>query len=366
MKPTKTKSKKKKKTRQQLVTNSQTQAPFSPIAQDLLTSSVKVTQATSVSQKSGSKTRDTNSQIERTREKSYELVSFADNENPPNKKNATEPNYKYLHELKDIVIVKPSKNEKAKDIAQTPLRVIVADMIIDLPPSALENIVSGVKNFLNGVCMHELEQFEGLVLSYNNIEFCDHSGIIFEDSPYAHFFIRAEFLVYNASVGYKLCKRYRHSIKFNNIHLLTDPFISVGKVANQSLSHIHLCLYDQFYVKVPRHLIPLDVFLWKDNDEFYDAMFLDQQLNLDRMYAEGQWVFSDTGAIIREDSWLEFEVMGTDTNNGQLYLIGSLLHYSKNNYDQEEASLKVKEKEKATTEEDNQNILTDKSQGYLI
>ena len=41
-------------------------------------------------------------------------------------------------------------------------------------------------------------------------------------------------------------------------------------------------------------------------------MFLDKQLNLDRMYAEGQWVFSDTGIIIGEDSWLEFEVMGYD------------------------------------------------------
>ncbi len=88
----------------------------------------------------------------------------------------------------------------------TPLRVIVADMIIDLPPSALENIESGVKNFLNGVCMHELEQFEGLVLSYGNIEFRDNAGTIFEDSPYTHFFIRTEFLVYNASVGCKLCK----------------------------------------------------------------------------------------------------------------------------------------------------------------
>jgi hypothetical protein len=91
---------------------------------------------------------------------------------------------------------------------ETPLQVVAADMIIDLPPSALENIESGVKNFLNGVCMHEIEQFEGLVLSYGNIEFCDNSGIIFEDSPYAHFFIRTEFLIYNASAGYKLCKHY--------------------------------------------------------------------------------------------------------------------------------------------------------------
>jgi hypothetical protein len=95
-----------------------------------------------------------------------------------------------------------------EDTIKTPLRVVVADMIIDLPPNVLENIGSGVKNFLNGVCMHELEQFEGLVLSYGNIEFCDNAGIIFEDSPYAHFFIRTEFLIYNASVGYKLCKHY--------------------------------------------------------------------------------------------------------------------------------------------------------------
>ncbi|CAI2186408.1 3536_t:CDS:2 [Funneliformis geosporum] len=300
---------------------------------------VNHTSLPAVSQNSESKARDTNSRVE--------LVHFADNENPPIKKKATGPDYNYSNELRDNVIVKPSINEKVNGISQTPLRVIVADMIIDLPPSALENIGSGIKNFLNGVCMHELEQFEGLVLSYNNIEFCDNGGIIFEDSPYTHFFIRAEFLVYNASAGYRL----------------------FGKVANQSLSHIHLCLYGQFYVKVPRHLIPLDVFLWKDNDEFYDAMFLDQQLNLDRMYAEGQWVFSDTGAIIREDSWLEFEVMGADTNNGQLYLIGSLLHYSKNNYDQDNASclsLKVKGKKKATSEDVNQNIHTDKPQDYLI
>ena len=50
-----------------------------------------------------------------------------------------------------------------------------------------------------------------------------------------------------------------------------------------------------------------------------------------------------------------------DTNNSQLYLVGSLLHYSKNNYDQEKAksiSLKVKGKEKAAIE-NNQNTCTD-------
>lgn len=43
-----------------------------------------------------------------------------------------------------------------------------------------------------------------------------------------------------------------------------------------------------------------------------------------------------------------------DTNNGQLYLIGSLLLYSKNNYDQEKAKtlpLKTKGKEKTIIEE---------------
>lgn len=43
-----------------------------------------------------------------------------------------------------------------------------------------------------------------------------------------------------------------------------------------------------------------------------------------------------------------------DTNNGQLYLIGSLLHYSENNYDQEKAKSlpsKIKGKEKAIIEE---------------
>ena len=51
-----------------------------------------------------------------------------------------------------------------------------------------------------------------------------------------------------------------------------------------------------------------------------------------------------------------------DTNNGQLFLIGSLLHYSKNNYDQEKVkspSLKIKGKEKAIIEENDQNTCTD-------
>jgi hypothetical protein len=44
-----------------------------------------------------------------------------------------------------------------------------------------------------------------------------------------------------------------------------------------------------------------------------------------------------------------------DTNNSQLYLVGSLLHYSKNNYDQEKTkslSLEIKGKEKAAIEND--------------
>src|SRR4051812_10402851 len=125
-----------------------------------------------------------------------------------NKKKNLNKNRRTVEFDKSIKSIGHSEEVCLEDTVKTPLRAVVADMVIDLPPSVLDNTGSGVKNFLNGVCMHELEQFEGLVLSYGDIEFCDNSGIIFEDSPYAHFFIRTEFLIYNASVGYKLCKFY--------------------------------------------------------------------------------------------------------------------------------------------------------------
>ncbi|CAG8447831.1 17849_t:CDS:2 [Acaulospora morrowiae] len=189
----------------------------------------------------------------------------------------------------------------------TPFRKVNAEMLIDLPPKAFEDFDKGVFTYINALIMQYVEELDGIVLAYENVQLCDKTGYIYEDSPYCHFFVRADFILWDASKGCRM----------------------VGKVIRQSPLHIALLLYESFNVKINRQSIPDDVFEWRDDDLFYDVMFSDKQLELDRLYQDGQWYDKRTGEGLT-DCWIEFEAVGSEIDEGIIFVVGSLQYYSKN------------------------------------
>lgn len=86
----------------------------------------------------------------------------------------------------------------------TPFRKVNAEMLIDLPPKAFEDFEKGVYTYMNALVMQYVDELEGIVLAYENVKLCDSTGYIYEDSPYSHFFVSADFTLWDASVGCKM------------------------------------------------------------------------------------------------------------------------------------------------------------------
>ncbi|CAG8647100.1 19618_t:CDS:2 [Racocetra fulgida] len=137
--------------------------------------------------------------------------------------------------------------EKAEN---SPFRIVTAKMLIDLPPKAFEDFDQGIYTYMNALIMQYVEEFSGIVLAYENIKLCDTSGYIYEDSPYCHFYVQADFVIWDASKGCKL-----------------------------------------------------------NDEEFFNAMISDKQLELDKLYQDGEWFNKQTGESLT-DKCIEFEVLG--------------------------------------------------------
>ncbi|CAG8605933.1 21031_t:CDS:2 [Cetraspora pellucida] len=195
----------------------------------------------------------------------------------------------------------------AKKAENSPFRIVTAKMLIDLPPKAFEDFDQGIYTYMNALIMQYVEEFNGIVLAYENIKLCDKSGYIYEDSPYCHFYVQADFVIWDASKGCKL----------------------TGKVIRQSPTHIALLLYESFNVKIFRDCIPDDVFEWKDDEEFFNAMISDKQLELDKLYQDGEWFNKQTGESLT-DKCIEFEVLGSEVDEGTIFIVGTLQCYSDN------------------------------------
>ncbi|CAG8439088.1 9220_t:CDS:2 [Dentiscutata heterogama] len=197
----------------------------------------------------------------------------------------TNSNNLTTHEVENHTLSNTSVD--AKKAENSPFRIVTAKMLIDLPPKAFEDFDQGIYTYMNALIMQYVEEFNGIVLAYENIKLCNTSGYIYEDSPYCHFYVQADFVIWDASKGCRL----------------------TGKVIRQSPTHIALLLYESFNVKIFRDCIPDDVFEWKDNEEFFNAMISDKQLELDKLYQDGEWINKRTGENLT-DNCIEFEVLG--------------------------------------------------------
>ncbi|CAJ0909299.1 11790_t:CDS:2, partial [Entrophospora sp. SA101] len=166
------------------------------------------------------------------------------------------------HDKKDKKKKKEKKDEKSSDqkdestigaiirpttssIIHTTIRKVTAKILIDFPPAAYKNPTESVYTIMNSLIMKYNEQLGGFVISYENLVKLDDSGYIFEDSPYVHFFVQADWTIWSAPNGSKL----------------------IGKVVGQSNNHIGLLVLDIFNVKIPYTNMPNEIFEWDGQND---------------------------------------------------------------------------------------------------
>ncbi|CAJ0651911.1 8486_t:CDS:10 [Entrophospora sp. SA101] len=138
-------------------------------------------------------------------------------------------------------IIRPTTSS----IIHTTIRKVTAKILIDFPPAAYKNPTESVYTIMNSLIMKYNEQLGGFVISYENLVKLDDSGYIFEDSPYVHFFVQADWTIWSAPNGSKL----------------------IGKVVGQSNNHIGLLVLDIFNVKIPYTNMPNEIFEWDGQND---------------------------------------------------------------------------------------------------
>lgn len=75
---------------------------------------------------------------------------------------------------------------------------------IHLAPQFTNNINQGIKDYLNSLLTKYIPELEGVALTYSNIKQLATKSIIRSESPYMHFKIQVDFLVFSPKVSEKL------------------------------------------------------------------------------------------------------------------------------------------------------------------
>ncbi|KAI8919744.1 hypothetical protein BC831DRAFT_419087 [Entophlyctis helioformis] len=128
----------------------------------------------------------------------------------------------------------------AERSGQSPFTRITAQIHIHLPPAFAANPLDGVKDYLNTFVMRYIPELSGVVLSYSDIEFQESAGLIINESPFSHFYIKAVFVLFSPTVGTPL----------------------YGVVNKVSPDHIGLLVYGVFNASIPSSEIPRDEYVW--------------------------------------------------------------------------------------------------------
>ncbi|OZJ06621.1 hypothetical protein BZG36_00379 [Bifiguratus adelaidae] len=126
-----------------------------------------------------------------------------------------------------------------KSVDKTPFKTVTCQMYIHVPPIYVGKTIDGVNDQLNGFLMKYSSTLDGIVLSHSNLVIPQPKARIINDSPFAHFWITVDFLVWKPKRGSRL----------------------VGTVNLQSADHIGLLIYGTFNASIPREYIPSD-FEW--------------------------------------------------------------------------------------------------------
>ncbi|CAG8493796.1 3843_t:CDS:2 [Paraglomus brasilianum] len=167
---------------------------------------------------------------------------------------------------------------------------VTVEYYIHLAPVFFGNVTHGIKEIFGALVMKYVPELGGIVLAFSNLRVLSPGQYILEDTPYGHFWVRANLLLWAPEIG---C-------------------ISSATVTMQSAGHIRLRMYDTFDVIIPVKEIPRDVYGWTDSEAIHQLLRTDtnslQPVELSNL-GQGVWFNKSTGDCIETGSELEFKVI---------------------------------------------------------
>ncbi|KAK9700477.1 hypothetical protein K7432_012171 [Basidiobolus ranarum] len=194
-----------------------------------------------------------------------------------------------------IPITKPYPDLEWNDANSSPFAETCIKMFITLPPCFCNDPLQGINEQLNSFLMRYVPQVDGIVLAHSDLKILESTGRIMFDSPYSHFWIKVNLLVWKPTKGIKL----------------------VGTINLQSQDHIGLLLYNTFNASIPAEFIPQSKYEWRQETTQADES--------EEAPITGEWVLKHNGTPIGMDGWLEFTVEDLVKANDMITVSGSLV-----------------------------------------
>jgi len=138
---------------------------------------------------------------------------------------------------------------------ETHFKQVVTKLVIKLSPCFVSEPRKGVEEYLKKLLMRYVPEFDGIVISYTNVQFLEKNAVILFDSPY-------------------------FSVKVGVIFNLFSPKKNleiVGKVNKVSADHIGLLLYGVVNASIPSDKIRKKNFKWDENSFAWKETFGDRR-----------------------------------------------------------------------------------------
>lgn len=219
-----------------------------------------------------------------------------------------------------MVSVSNGTDKKAKNNVSSQFVQKNVEIKCRLPPNHLGNVKEGVKKMLDECLMNHVEELDGVVISYSNIEIVGNNARVIADGPYIFFNVKVSFLVFSLSKG----------------------SISRGVVNKISPSHIGLLVYNTFNASIHREYLP-DKYVY--DEEELGWVVDNSKLNSDEDNVndedEQESVNSES---IEIGSKLNFQVLGIQTDGDVVNIAGNL-NYKVYSTNKKSASRKRKSNE---------------------
>ncbi|KAI9223840.1 hypothetical protein BC828DRAFT_374962 [Blastocladiella britannica] len=192
-------------------------------------------------------------------------------------------------------------------------QTVSATFYVHLPPKFMLSPSKGVEDHLNRMLLKFNERLGGVILSYSNVSFLSDRAEILYDSPFAHFSVQCDMLLFAPEVGSRIR----------------------GIINKQSPTHIGLLVSNLFNASIPKADIPESTFAFTSDDGSAAPAEAEEtpsghharrrSRNTGAAALSGHWVHSASHTMLDVGTELEFVVTGVHRAHDFVNISGSLV-----------------------------------------
>ncbi|WWD22458.1 hypothetical protein CI109_106949 [Kwoniella shandongensis] len=202
---------------------------------------------------------------------------------------------------------KSSSSSSSSKSDKSPFEHRLSRMRLSIAPKFGADVMSGVREKLDGMIMRYVSQMGGVLLAHWEHSFVDDTTKIMNECPFNIIEVEFHSILWAPKIGQKLY----------GTHSLSSP------------SHLSLLFSKTFNVSIPLQHIPTDFYEFEHTDEADDLSSDSEDEDDDLVvgvHDVGRWKEKSSGKLLGEGGkGIKFTVIGMQVTNQMLSLTGSLL-----------------------------------------